>query len=189
MKGNRMKLLALVVSFFMLVGCATSYQKSGFSGGYSETQLAENMFRVNFSGNGKTKLTRTIDFALLRSAELTLEHGYKYFVLVDESSNVSNTQITTSVKTRTTGNISGNSFTANSTSTGGDIINIRKPSSNNTILCFKEKPDQFSYDAKFIFQSIRTKYAIKNSNSQRTLESDLFGIYNAGKEKLNEMVK
>ena len=185
MKGNRMKLLALVVSFFMLVGCATSYQKKGFSGGYSETQLAENMFRVNFGGNGYTGSEQATDFALLRSAELTLEHGYKYFVLVDERQSVEHH--TTPVQSRTTGHISGDTFTANTSTSGGHTF--KKPSSKNTILCFKEKPEQFSYDAKFVFQSIRTKYAIKNSNSQRTLESDLFGIYDAGKEKLNEMVK
>ena len=180
-----MKLLASVVSFFLLVGCATSYQKSGFSGGYSETQLAENMFRVNFGANQYTGGIQASDFALLRSAELTLKHGYKYFILVHESNHVS--QHTTPVETTTRGNVIGSNFTAKTSSTGGRTIS--SPSSKNTILCFKEKPEKFSYDAKFVFQSIRTKYGIKNSNSQRTLESDLFGIYDAGKEKLNEMVK
>ena len=159
-----MKLLALVLSFFLLVGCATSYQKSGFTGGYEETQLAENVFRVNFRGNRYTKLPRATDFALLRTAELTLEHGYKYFVLVSESSTVNNSSVTTPYQTQTTGDISGNSFNANSFTTGGPVT-ISKPSSNNTFMCFKEKPKQFSYDAEFVYKSIRTKYGIKNSNS------------------------
>ena len=68
----------------LLFGCATTYQSDGATGGYSETQLDENVFVVHFSGNGFTKKARAADFALLRSSELTLEHGYKYFVIIEK---------------------------------------------------------------------------------------------------------
>ena len=40
-----------------------------------------------FKGNGYTSKDKTFDFALLRSAELTLENGYRYFVVVGEGIN------------------------------------------------------------------------------------------------------
>ena len=47
--------------------CATTYQSEGLTGGFSETQLDENIFRVTFYGNGYTGKERVTDFALLRS--------------------------------------------------------------------------------------------------------------------------
>lgn len=63
-------------SLLLLEGCATSHQEKGFTGGYSETQLAPDVFRVNFAGNGYTSSERAQDFALLRAAELSLVHEF-----------------------------------------------------------------------------------------------------------------
>ena len=87
-------LLFLAIGIF-LGGCATSYQKSGFSGGFSETQLSENVWKVHFRGNAKTTMERATDFCLLRSAELTLENGYKYFAIVDENSSTKSSTFST----------------------------------------------------------------------------------------------
>jgi hypothetical protein len=38
-----------------LVGCATGYQAQGFTGGFDETQLSPNVYRVTFKGNGYTR--------------------------------------------------------------------------------------------------------------------------------------
>ena len=159
-----MKFLTSVLLVLMLAGCATSYQKKGFTGGWSETQLDENLFRVNFQGNGYTSSQRAWDFALLRSAELALDNNYKYFILLGQDSVVNNSSYTTQTTSRTTGNAyaTGNnaSFSATTYSTGGNTYNIAKPSSANTVLCFKEKPAHFSYDAQFIYKSITAKYDI-----------------------------
>jgi len=34
----------------LLAACATPYQSKGYTGGFSETQLDVNVFRVNFNG-------------------------------------------------------------------------------------------------------------------------------------------
>jgi hypothetical protein len=60
----------------LVAACATPYQSRGLAGGFSETQLSENMFQVYFRGNGYTREERVDDFALLRSAELAEEHGF-----------------------------------------------------------------------------------------------------------------
>jgi hypothetical protein len=158
---------SLIVSILILLlaGCATPYQKSGFAGGYSETQLGENIFRVHFRGNGYTGAERAEDFTLLRSAELSEEHGFPYFIIVDSKENVDNSTYTTPVTTQTTGNayVSGNTVYGNATtqSSGGETYNIRKPSAKNTIVCFKEKPNNqiIVYEAKFVIESLHQKYA------------------------------
>lgn len=167
LKGEIMKhlsILILVVAF--LQGCATTYQSSGFSGGYLETQLDENVFKVTFRGNGYTSRERASDFTLLRSAELTLQSGYKYFAVIDANSYTSNSTYTTPTASNTTANIygSGNYAYGNATTTtyGGQTYNISKPSSSNTIVCFKEKPENvFSYNAEFIYKNITQKYGIQ----------------------------
>ena len=49
-------------------------------------KLQDNIFRVTFRGNAYSSMERTGDFALLRSAEITIENGYKYFVVLEINS-------------------------------------------------------------------------------------------------------
>lgn len=169
-------LLQIALVLVLLQGCATNYQSSGFSGGYSETQLDENVFRVTFSGNGYTSGERASDFALLRSAELALKNGYKYFVIIATDNYTSSSTYTTPTTSNTTAYFhgSGNYAYGNATTTtyGGQTYNIFKPSSTNTIMCFKEKPEGgFSYNADFVYRNIKAQYGIKDaSNTKETNE-------------------
>ena len=157
----------LLLAALFLNACATSYQNTGFTGGYSETQLDENVFKVSFRGNGYTSRERASDFALLRSAELTLQNGYAYFVIVDEESHTRNSTYTTPTTSNTTANVYGSGNyaygTATTTTSGGQTYNISKPSNSNTIVLFEEKPESgFSYNAEFIYRELREKYGIKD---------------------------
>lgn len=74
-----------------LAGCAgqgsTPYQPVGasaVSGGYSDTRLAEDRFRVAFAGNRLTSRAQVEAFLLRRAAELSLQQGYDWFVIVDK---------------------------------------------------------------------------------------------------------
>lgn len=151
----------------ILSGCATVYQKQGFTGGYSETQLGENIFQVSFKGNGYTSRERVSDFAFLRSAEIVIENGYRYFVVVESEKYSKVGAYTTPTTSQTTGSayVSGNYVHGSSTTTsyGGQTFIISKPRANNTIICYKEKPDinGLVFDAEFILRSIRTKYGLK----------------------------
>lgn len=162
------KLIALVV-VAALAGCATSYQAKSFSGGFSETQLDKNVFRVSFQGNGYTQSERAEDFALLRSAELTLKHGFTHFAIVDGRQSNDYAVMTTPTQSYTTGSVTayGNTAygSAHTTTTGGQSFIVKKPSSTNTIVCFNGKPDNgaFVYDAQFIYNSLTEKYGIKNA--------------------------
>jgi hypothetical protein len=138
-------LFALVI---FLAGCATKYQPEGFTGGYSESQLGDNIFQVSFRGNSYAGHEIESDFALLRSAELTLQNGFRYFVIVRHGKDSSVSAYTTPTQITTT--------------PGGETYDISMPSASNTILCFKEKPegDGLIYDAKLVTQVLKKKYRI-----------------------------
>lgn len=149
-----------------LSACATAYQRDGFTGGFSETQLDENVWRVTFEGNGYTREQRAEDFALLRSAELTLEKGYTHFGLTDSRSRIETDAFTTPSTSYTTGSAygSGNYVYGNATTRtyGGQTYFISKPSTTNIVVMFKGKPEVqgMVYDAKFICHSLGQKYGV-----------------------------
>lgn len=173
-----MKLRVTLMAVMALVGCATTYQPQGFSGGFSESQLDANVFQVTFKGNGYTDRDRANDFALLRSAEIALENGYKYFVIVDAQQYSGSSSFTTPATATTnfnantygsahgygnTVNYSGSTYgTATTTYSGGQTLQIIKPRATNTIVCFKEKPEGFSYSAEFLSKSLKGKYGLNS---------------------------
>lgn len=149
-----LSLVAIIAS-----GCATPYQKDGYRGGFSETRLSENIFTVNFSGNGYTGTERSTDFSLLRSAEIALENGFKYFSVVDMAAAMEESSYTTPVMAQTS-SVNGLLTT---TYTGGQTVHTKKPKTSNTIICYKDKPKDVSmvFDAAFIKKSIKQKYGMK----------------------------
>jgi hypothetical protein len=66
---------------------ATPYQPyvrgQAISGGYSETRLEANRWRVNFAGNSMTSRETVEGYLLFRAAELTLQNGDDWFAIVD----------------------------------------------------------------------------------------------------------
>jgi hypothetical protein len=159
----------------VLSGCATPYQSNRFTGGFSETQLSSNVFKVYFSGNGYTSDERAADFTLMRSAELAYTHGFAYFIIVDEQSGASYSTVTTPTTTYTTTNVTGTGGdtaygTSTSTTVGGETYVIRKPAKQNTIICFNEKPpvQGVAYESQYVVQSIRAKYGMKPETTAAT---------------------
>ena len=143
----------------LLGACTTPYQNSGFTGGFEETTLGDNLFQVTFKGNGYTSAGRVRDFALLRSAEVALEHGCRYFILVDDDDQT--TTGTISMPTTTYATSYGNSTTFN---TYGGTSSYSKASSTNIIACFAEKPEGVAFDARQVVASLRKKYRLKGDD-------------------------
>ena len=86
-----LRLLAVI----FVCGCATSYQKRGFDimsldAGYSETQIDQNTFLVAFKGNSITSRQTVESYLFRRCAELTLQSGFDYFVVVNNDTQVIN---------------------------------------------------------------------------------------------------
>ena len=140
------RLFPISAILFLLAGCATPYQERGFSGGYKETKLKKNVFRVSFKGNSFTDKRKASDFALLRCAELTLEKGFRFFVIADSRLQP------------------GDSYKF----VGMELISIDNPRSFYTIQCFEDKPPDYFlwYEATYLARSLRAKYGIVERSKQ-----------------------
>ena len=144
--------LAIIVG--LLTGCATGYQEAGtWTGGFTDVQLNESMFKVSFSGNEFTSMERAEDLVLLRSAELALAHGFRYFLIVQSDAHAEQSLYTTTTTTTTT-------------STGQTYV-LSAPRTTNTIVCFVENPGDLSYDATMVYRQLSSKYGIGGDGDHR----------------------
>jgi hypothetical protein len=158
--------IAVLLASTLLVGCATPYEKNGLLGGFDETQIAPNVWRVSFQGNGYTSSDRAEDLVLLRSAELTVQNGYSYFGLASSRLSASQMAYTTPVTTTTSASAYalGNTAygTATSISYGGNTNFVSMPSAKNTVVMFKDRPDSASmiFDARLVCRTVGAKYKV-----------------------------
>jgi hypothetical protein len=150
----------------LLFGCATAYKPHGMSGGFTETQLDTNVWRVSFRGNEYTKGERAEDFALLRSAELALANGFTHFAFSSSRTSTEVSSYTAPLIATTSGssNVYGNRISGSSTTefSGGNTTFISRPTANNVVVMFKERPNigAMVYDAIFICNSLGKKYEV-----------------------------
>ena len=88
-RGTAMALLASAM--LVVAGCATetAYRPATGSGferaGYSDRMIEPNRFMVSFAGNSYTSRDTVERYLLYRSAELTVQQGYDYFILSDRN--------------------------------------------------------------------------------------------------------
>jgi hypothetical protein len=75
--------LCSIILLLLMSACATPYQAQGARGGYFESQIDANTYRVGFSGNGFVPQQQVEASALYRCAELTKDAGYDYFVVLE----------------------------------------------------------------------------------------------------------
>jgi len=86
-------LIALSAAY-LLTSCATAYQPDGFTGGYSDQRLDDNTVQVSFRGNRFNTPETLHSYLLRRCADVTVQDGYDYFVLVhSEEPNQGNANI------------------------------------------------------------------------------------------------
>lgn len=161
-------LFYLLLMGSLLAGCMTPYQPEGYTGGYTDTQLGENTFRVTFRGNVEVSKARAADYALLRAAEVAITNGFRYFVVSESRIDSNVFTYTSPAESHTTGNahIIGNSIYGSATTitSGGQVGTGSTPSATNVIVCFKDKPDVIGvvFDAEFVTKSLKKKYKITN---------------------------
>ena len=161
-----MRAIVVIQLGLLLAGCATSYQSSSWTGGFTETRLADDVYKVSFTGNGFTSSERAEDMAMLRSAELTKQSGYTYFALADAKSTTTTTSYTEPTQSYTTGQATaiGNTAygSAQTTTYGGGTTYIHKPKASNLVVMFHEKPNMpgLIFEASYVCASIGPKYKV-----------------------------
>lgn len=94
---HRLTILLLITCILLLTGCVTStpYQPKGLMGGYSEMQLNQHTYVVNFDGNEDTPREQIDHYLLIRAAELTAQNGYRYFTILGYKPNTNVRYVTT----------------------------------------------------------------------------------------------
>jgi hypothetical protein len=126
---------------------------------YQESFLKAVWHRVR-KPSGKTilKPLPATDFAVLRAAQLTLSHGYRYFGITNEAAGYAITNANAyAIRNMAFGD-------GHTTYVPSLSIPIFKPESELMIRCFNERPEGgFALDAQFISHSIRTKYDPRTS--------------------------
>lgn len=72
------------ILLLLVVSCATPYQKFELfvRGGYIDKKVSEDTYRVVYHGNNLTSMETVNTLLLYRSAELTVNLGYDYFVVL-----------------------------------------------------------------------------------------------------------
>ncbi len=71
----------------VVAACApTPYRPQRLEGGYSDIRVKVDTFNVIFRGNAHTPRQTAETYALYRAAELTVESGYDYFVVIGGNS-------------------------------------------------------------------------------------------------------
>jgi len=89
---KRLLIAGALAATTALAACATPtpYQPATFTArgpvnGFSEAPIAQNRWRVTFSGNTVTAREQVEDALLLRAAELTLQQGFDHFIAVNRA--------------------------------------------------------------------------------------------------------
>jgi hypothetical protein len=157
------------VAAMALCSCATSYQTAKGGTGYASTQTATNEFDVSFQGNADTEVERAYDFALLRSAEVTLEHCCRFFSVLDVTNTSSAKRYTSVYRTYCSMPMVGaQDFGRYDYIAAPSMVQVQQPSIYFTpgvvlhIRCFPEKPERsFAYDAEALRQTLRKTYKLR----------------------------
>lgn len=83
----KIKYVQLVLVVVLVCGCATPYQQNSalnflMPGGFTDERVDETTYHIKFVGNGNTTEEKVGRYLLFRCAELTREHGFRYFVFL-----------------------------------------------------------------------------------------------------------
>ncbi|MBL4602371.1 MAG: hypothetical protein JKY84_06490 [Emcibacteraceae bacterium] len=153
-----MKQKCLILMALLLSGCITGNYQSFSSGvGYKSEQQGDNIYYVTYTGSSNTDIKKANDFALLRSAELTLEKGFNYFVITEARNNkfeLGKARKSLAVLSDN-GRVGGNTAVASRGTISGP-----KAKSELTISLFQDEPDSISYDARVIEKALKEEYEI-----------------------------
>jgi len=152
---DTMKVIPLVLLLLLLGACAKPLQPDNYPEQISSTQLDNNTFQVSYPGSTNSADEKTIDLALLRSAEVALANGFNYFVIVNNGESDAD-----ALKASGQDESGLENIAHEPTLYRGKRYVHANPDATNTIVCFQEKPDGFAYVALFVKATLRSKYQL-----------------------------
>lgn len=140
---------------------ATGYHSTRFTGGYSDLQLAPDVFRVAFRGNGYTSEDHVRDFLLLCAAQLTIAQGAQTFVVLDQRSGAKQVFVGGGQTYGTaTPNFAGG-FSYSEYTTPPTVITRHRAELVIRLVPVDAAPSDVAYSAPLIRDQLRHKYGLK----------------------------
>lgn len=163
-----MKVLVSICIVLALSSCATPYGRYGLLGGFTDARIDENTFSISVDTNGFTSQQTTSMQALYRAAELTVENGFDYFIIMGGANNSTSMvmAIPGSSTSNTTINAYGHTAYARTTTTATPttVMPVIFPNSTLIIKSFKgAKPEgeTNAYDARAVIKYLGPQIGVE----------------------------
>jgi len=168
-----MKRVNATVAMFLsvlLISCTTGYRPLNDSSGYWDERIepSSNKFTIGYDGNKwhsnpVNQKERVIDLALLRSAEVALENGFKYFIVSDSKAY---TEKTRSLQGSITSNTTASRLKRNASETYQikaifktvNYVELAEDLRTNAVMQSGEFKDYAVYNADLVVYTILKKY-------------------------------
>ena len=168
-----MKRVNTTVAMFLsvlLISCTTGYRPLNDSSGYWDERIepSSNKFTIGYDGNKwhsnpVNRKERVMDLALLRSAEVALENGFKYFIVSDSKVY---TEKTRSLQGSITSNTTASRLKRNASETYQikaifktvNYVELAEDLRTNAVMQSGEFKDYAVYNADLVVYAINRKY-------------------------------
>ena len=176
------KIVVIFLSIF-LASCSTGYRSLNDSGGYWDEiiESTPNRFKIGYDGNKwhsdpVNRKERVIDLALLRSAEVALENGFKYLII---SASTAYTEKTDLLQGSIPSNTTASRLQRRNTSVTYQVkasfstvnyVDIDKDSLTNNVIQSGEFKGYPLYQADLVIYTVLKKYNMNNDAISPTIE-------------------
>ena len=168
------KIVVIFLSIF-LASCSTGYRPLNDSGGYWDEKIesTSNKFKIGYDGNKwhsdpVNRKERVIDLALLRSAEVALENGFKYFIISDSTAYTEKTDLLQgSIPSNTTASRlqrrnTSVTYQVKASFSTVNYVDIDKDSLTNNVMQSGEFKGYPLYQADLVIYTVLKKYNMNN---------------------------
>ena len=138
-------IFALIIAMSSgLLGCATPYGETGWSGGYESNWLAPDVLAVTVRGNGYTSDQTVKEHALLQAAERAQQFGFEYFTTIsNEDRGKLQTYYSPPTATTTISPSPYNNRVEATTTVSGGVEQIYKPARGLVVRMHKVPPKDY----------------------------------------------
>ena len=168
------KIVVIFLSIF-LASCSTGYRPLNDSGGYWDERIesSSNKFKIGYDGNKwhsdpVNRKERVIDLALLRSAEVALENGFKYFIISHSTAYTEKTDLLQgSIPSNTTASRlkrrnTSVTYQVKASFSTVNYVDIDKDSLTNNVIQSGEFKGYPLYQADLVIYTVLKKYNMNN---------------------------
>ena len=177
------KVIVILCFSIFLASCTTGYRPLNDSGGYWEERIesTSNKFKIGYDGNKwhsdpVNRKERVIDLALLRSAEVALENGFKYFIISESKAYTEKTSLlqgsipSNSTSSRLKRINASETYQIKATFTTVNYGNIAENLRANNVMQSGEFKGYALYKADLVVYTILMKYNMSNNKLSPNIE-------------------